>query len=143
MIQFDDTLIVQIIAIVVGAIVFFWALNEYRLTRFIMQHGEEAEGRVISLIPIRDEEYPDSHEPIGYQPLIQFVTLEEVVMTVHYESSSLTQWQIDQRLMLRYLVDKPQEFRLVAHKEKVEDWLLSFMLVGAAAILFSVSAWFL
>lgn len=134
-----------ILGVAAGTYFFFYLRAHFGRQRHLQQHGEEAEGEVVDLILVRNPEHPDDPNLIHYDPLIRFQTRTGATVTVQYSYNgslfSNIEWQIGQRLILRYLPANSKEILLPAHKESIEAWFVTGMMLSAAGVVISVLAY--
>ena len=123
-----------------GAYMFHRSYDALRQHRYLSRHGETAEGEVTALVPVYDAEDPDTL--LHHAPLISFNTPTGVPVTVRYGGGGSLlgspQWQVGQRVQLRYHPPHPQEILLPAHREPNEDGLYTALLLSTVAIVFSI-----
>lgn len=134
--------IILVLGSAFGLFIFFYLLTAYRRQKQIQRHGETTDGKVVHLVPIYDPEYPDSSEHVRYEPIIRFQMRNGAIITAHYTRTTFFKWHVGQQLTVRYLPANPHQFFLPIHWDSTEDWLFTGMMLGAAAVVISILAYF-
>lgn len=133
------------LGVATGTFCFFYLRTHYYCQRQLQLHGVEAEGEVVDLILVKDSEHPDDPDLGQYYPLLRFQTRTGAIVTVQYSYNgslfSYIEWQVGQRLPLLYLPANPRKILLPAHKESINNWLVTGMMLSAAMVVISILAY--
>ncbi|OON66905.1 hypothetical protein B0919_20160 [Hymenobacter sp. CRA2] len=113
---------------------------DFRRYQHIQRHGDTTEAEVIALVPVQDSEYPQ--RLAGYYPVLRFRTRFGAEVELPYDRVS-HDWQMNQRLPVRYLPLQPEQFLLMSRAAHVEDMLLTGLLVSGTCVVLSICLYLL